>query len=138
MATKQSPKALDKFDGVVKKWAARLGAIASIIGVVVAASTWFLAQINNIVVAKIEDQISYTEEKIEEISEKSEARTHQVDLQLTRLELMSLIHNNPENVVGIEKLARHYFRDLDGDTYMTSEYSEYCRKYGADCEIMVH
>lgn len=128
-------KKIEKVDENVQKWAKRLGAIATIIGVITAAGAWLTNQIDNSLAAHIEGQTSAIQSEVQDISKKMEAQDRQTELQLTRLELMTLMNNDPTNVVEIEKVAHHYFKTLGGNSYLTSLYSVYCRQYGADCEI---
>ena len=69
----------------------------------------------------------------------SDMKQHQraQEQSITRLELMNLIQNDPHNKVEIERLARHYFLDLDGNSYMSSVYSRWCEQYGGDIGIAV-
>lgn len=69
----------------------------------------------------------------------SDMKRHQQaqEQSITRLELMNLIQNDPHNKVEIERLARHYFLDLDGNSYMSSVYSRWCEQYGGDIDIVV-
>ena len=134
------PKALkskwDKLDDKAQKWAKRLTTFATIIGVLVAASSWLINQLDNAVAARLEAQTASLQQEVETLSKGREQADRQTELQLTRLELMMLIAHDPENVVEIEKIAHRYFNDLSGNSYMSSEYSNYCKQYSADCEII--
>lgn len=46
-----------------------------------------------------------------------------------RIQLMMLIYNQPENVDSILKVAETYFVDLDGDWYMTNEFSKWAKAH---------
>ena len=127
----------DKLDDKAKKWASRLTAIATIIGVLVAAGTWLIAQLDNAVAARIEDQTATLREEVKEIGKEREATAKQTDLQLTRLELMMLMETDPDNVIEIEKVAHKYFIELGGNTYMSSEFSRWCKLHNANCEIVL-
>lgn len=129
-------KKIEKVDENVQKWAKRLGAIATIIGVVTAAGAWLINQIDNSLAARIENQTNAMQQEVQSLSDKIDIQDKQTELQLTRLELMTLMDSDPENIVEIEKVAHHYFVDLQGNSFMTSLYNKYCKQYGADCEIM--
>lgn len=129
-------KFLDKFDKKVQKWAARIGAIVTIVGAITAGGSWLLSQINDNLAAKLEEQTSELQQEVQKLSDKVDTQDKKTDLQLTRLELMSLMENDPTNVVEIEKVANHYFNELKGNYYMDSEYSRWCKAYEGDCEIM--
>lgn len=133
----EKKKLLDRFDKSAQKWAKRLGAIATIVGVVTAAGAWLINQIDNSLAAHIESQTAEMQQEIQKLSNKVDAQDKQTELQLTRLELMSLMDSDPHNVVEIEKVAYRYFRDLNGNSYLTSVYSSWCQAYGGDCQIML-
>ena len=127
----------DSLDERVQKWATRLAAIATIIGIVTAGGGWLIHQLDNAVATHIETQTTAIQSEVQKLSDKVDAQDRQTDLQLTRLELMTLIDNNPHNVVEIEKVAKHYFQDLKGDWYMSEMYSKWAKQYGGNAEIMV-
>lgn len=126
----------ENLDKGVQKWATRLGAIATIVGILAAGGGWIISQLDNSVSAHIENQTQAIQGEVDKLSAKVDAQDRQTELQLTRLELMMLMENDPYNTVEVEKVAHHYFVDLGGNYYLTSEYSKYCKQYGADCEIM--
>ena len=136
MAKITSLKKIEKVDENVQKWAKRLGAIATIIGVTTAAGAWLINQINDNLASHIEKQTASIQAEVQGLSNKVDSQNERTELQLTRLELMTLISDDPHNVVEIEKVAYHYFHDLKGNYYMDSEYSRWCQEYGGDCEIM--
>ena len=51
----------------------------------------------------------------------------QVHLDTCRLQLMNLIHMAPKNVSGILELGKHYFVDLDGDSFLSTLFSQWLR-----------
>ena len=127
----------ESLDENVQKWASRLAAVATIVGTLAAAGTWLISQIDNSLAAHIESQTNQMEEQVSSLSNKVDDQSKQTELQLTRLELMTLMDSDPDNVVEIEKVAYHYFRDLNGNSYMSSLYNSWCHKYGGDCGIML-
>lgn len=127
----------DKLDSKVQKLAKLLTSIAAIIGVLAAGSGWFLGQIDTAVSNKIEDQTATLQQEVKQIALDREATAKQTDMQLTRLELMMLMETDPENVIEIEKVAHKYFIELNGNTYMSSEFSRWCKMYNADCEVVL-
>ena len=79
------------------------------------------------------------------INDKIDTLTQNVDkgqradkLAITRLELMMLMSHDPDNVLEIERLARKYFVDMEGDSYMSKVYSDYAKKYKADHTFVTH
>lgn len=129
-------KKWDSLDKNVQKWAARLGAIATIVGVLVTGGSWIVSQLDNAVATHLEDQTQSIQAEVQQLSDKVSTKDRESELQLNRLELMMLMDNDPNNIVEIEKVAHHYFKDLGGNSYMSSLYAKYCKQYGADCEIM--
>jgi len=130
-------KKWDGLDKNVQKWATRLGAIATIVGILATGGGWIVSQLDNAVATRIENQTVAVQQEVQKLSDKVDAQEGQQDLQLTRLELMALMNNNPYNIVEIEKVARHYFHDLGGDWYMSELYSNWAKTYGGNPEIVV-
>ena len=56
---------------------------------------------------------------------------------ITRVELIALIEHDPNNTAAIEKTARYYFGDLNGDSYMLQKYSEWARQHNGDISIII-
>lgn len=127
----------NKLDERVQKWATRLGAIATIIGILAAGGGWLINQLDNAVATRLENQTAEIQDEVQKLSDKVDQQDKQTDLQLTRLELMTLIDDNPYNVVEIEKVAKHYFQDLKGDWYMSDLYSKWAKTYGGDSEVII-
>lgn len=130
-------KKWDGLDKNVQKWATRLGAIATIVGILATSGGWIVSQLDNAVATRIENQTVAVQQEVQKLSDKVDEQDGQQDLQLTRLELMALMNNNPHNIVEIEKVARHYFHDLGGDWYMSELYSNWAKTYGGNPEIVV-
>ena len=116
----------DKADGKIKRIAATIGAITVIWGAFSGLLSWSSMQIQQ----AISDQIADIRGEVQEFFLKTETQT-------TRLELLSLMQNQPTNVAGIEKIANHYFHDLGGDWYVTDIYSQWCKEYGGDPSITI-
>lgn len=110
----------------VKDFAALLSAIIAIAGALICGGKWLLAEIN----ASTNARVDALEKKIDDNQKENK-------LAVTRLELSSLIQSNPTNVVEIEKLGRYYFTELGGDRWMSSVYSNWCKEYGGDPNIVV-
>ena len=116
----------DKADKKLQRWATTIGAIIVIIGAITAVCSWASSQFAN----AVSGQISDFQQETREANTKSEQAT-------TRIELMVLMEHDPENVVAIERMATHYFQELNGDLYMTQKYSDWAKKYGGDTSIVV-
>jgi len=116
----------DKADKKLQRLAATIGAIIAVVGALTGALGWVQTQFTNAVSSQMND----LKNKMQE----SDKRT---EIQITRLELMTLIDTQPENIAEIEKVAKHYFRDLGANWYMTSIYSKWCQEYGGDPAIII-
>lgn len=125
------PKKSEKFK--IKNWPQKLKDIAALIsavivigGALIGGGKWLLMEINS----STNSRVDALEAKIDDNYAKDELAT-------TRLELMVLMEHDPDNVIEIEKLARHYFLDLKGNSYLTSVFSKWCREYGVNCAEIV-
>lgn len=116
----------NKVDKRVRKISATVGAVAVLVSAAIGAFTWLQGQFTNAISSQIDE--FRQEVRLSDTSQ---------DQAITRLELVSLIKNDPTNVVAIEKMARYYFVDLDGDQYMTAMYSDWAREYGGDMTIVI-
>lgn len=56
-------------------------------------------------------------------------------LDLLRIQLMTLTHIHPENVVEIMEVAEEYFMKYSGDWYMSSLFKEYLENQGMDIPL---
>ena len=117
-------KFFDRFSEKTKKIAGLVSAIMVIIGALTGALGWVNTQLQDVIASQIAD--------LKNTVQQSDDQQNQ---QITRLELMELINNQPENVAEIEKVAKHYFQELNGDWYMTGLYSKWCHEYGGDPSI---
>lgn len=114
MATKTPKK---KFISRIKDCADIITAVGVIGAALVAVGTWCTTQIN-----------ASTNEKLDTIS----AQMTELKLSTTRSQLLTLMKNYPENEEEIMKVAKYYFKDLNGDWYMTSLFIEWGEKEGID------
>lgn len=109
-----------------KDIAAFISAIIVIGGALIGAGQWIVHQIN----FSVNNRVDALEQKIDDNQKENK-------LAITRLELMSLIQNEPDNIVEIEKLGRYYFQELSGDRWMSNVYSDWCREHGGDPSIVI-
>lgn len=123
---KKKENQFGKISENLKKISAVISAIGVIIGAFVGVGGWIVNQVN----AESNEQIQALEARLDEAHKESQ-------LGITRLELQGLINDTPENRAEIEKLARYYFLELDGDTYMTSMYSKWATEYGGNIEFVL-
>lgn len=126
-ASKVAKKSLyDKADGKVQKWAKTISAIVIIIGALAGVYSWASAQFAK----AVSDQISAFQQETREAD--TEMRQS-----ITRVELLSLMEHDPDNIVAIEKLARYYFTVLKGDKWMSERYSRYAKEHGLDESFVI-
>ena len=119
--------------GVVKKLNLTVKEIAGFLtalGVVVSS----IVVCYNFIAERIESAI---DQKVGAVNAELVAHHKVQDQQITRLDLSDLIRNQPRNKAAIEKLARYYFVDLDGDTWMTDFYSQWAEEYGGDISFVL-
>ena len=116
----------DKTDKKLQKVAGTIGAIAMILGALTGVYSWISSQFQH----AISQQISAFQEEVK-------ASDRENKQAITRVELTILIEHDPTNIAAIEKMAKYYFQDLNGDLYMTQKYSDWARKYGGDISIVV-
>lgn len=126
MPKKVSKLRLRNWPQRIKDASAFVSAVIVIGGALIGGGKWLLTEIN----ASTNARVDSLEEKIDDNYTKDELAT-------TRLELMVLMEHDPENVIEIEKLAKHYFSDLNGNSYLTSVFSKWCHEYSANCEIVL-
>lgn len=60
--------------------------------------------------------------KLQPIADKVSA----IEMDTTRIQLITLIREDPDNTESILKIARHYFVDLSGDWYATALFNDWC------------
>lgn len=56
-------------------------------------------------------------------------------LDLLRIQLMTLTHIHPENIVEIMEVAEEYFMKYNGDWYMSSLFKEYLENQGMEVPL---
>lgn len=116
----------DKFDKGIGKYARIITSFGVIAGVVV----WGYNFVAGRITTAINTEVTALHQEVTESSRRQEQ-------QITRLELSDLIRNQPANKAAIEKTARYYFTELDGDTWMTEFYSKWAAEYGGDISFVL-
>ena len=120
MTTKVPKK---KFLSRIKDCADIITAVGVIGAALVAVGTWCTTQIN-----------ASTNAKLDAIS----SQVTELKLDTTRSQLLTLMKNYPDNEEEIMKVAKYYFKDLDGDWYMTSLFIEWGEEKGIDISEVVN
>lgn len=116
----------EKAENRLLKWGKIVSAIAIIVGSLTALCSW----VSNQFAIAVSEQISIFQEEMENATKRHEQS-------VTRVELLALMEHDPDNLAAIEKIARYYFKDLNGDLYMTQKYSDWASKHGGDITIVV-
>ncbi len=119
--TTKAPK--KKFLSRIKDCADVITAVGVIGAALVAVGTWCTTQIN-----------ASTNAKLDAIS----SQMAELKLDTTRSQLLTLMKNYPDNKEEIMKVAKYYFKDLDGDWYMTSLFIEWGEEKGIDISEVVN
>lgn len=120
------PSLYDKADKRLRRVSGTIGAILVITGAVAGTVSW----LNNQLKDAISNQVSALQSEMQVSDERTE-------IQIARLELMMLIDIQPENVTEIEKVAKHYFKDLGADWYLSGVYSAWAKKYGGNINVVI-
>lgn len=120
MATKAPKK---KFLSRIKECADVITAVGVIGAALVAVGTWCTTQIN-----------ASTNAKLDAIS----AQVTELKLDTTRNQLLTLMKSYPDNEEEIMKVAKYYFKDLDGDWYMTSLFIKWGEEKDIDISEIVN
>lgn len=112
-----------------KSFASRIKDAADIIAAVgvigtalVAVGAWCTSKINET-----------TNQKLDDISSKLDT----VEASSTRTQLLTLLSSYPDNEEEILKVARYYFRDLNGDWYMTSLFTRWATAHNIDISDII-
>lgn len=111
---KFSFKNLPKF---VKELSAVISAIIVISGAFISVSGYISSKITE-----------STNERLDVIDKK----LHSIELDTTRTQLLTLMNHYPNNESEILKVASYYFKDLDGDWYMSELFSKWATDRGID------
>lgn len=102
---------------IVKEVSAIISGIIVISGAFMSCSSYVIGKINE-----------ETNEKLDTISSKIDG----LELDSTRTQLLTLISDYPNNESEILKVAYHYFKELNGDWYMSELFSKWASQKGID------
>ena len=124
MAKKES--LYHKADKKLQRVSKTVGAVIMLIGAASGICAWVSNQFQYVV-----------SEQISAFQEETRAANARQEQSITRVELLTLMTQDPENKAAIEKMARYYFKTLNGDLWMTSKYSSWAREHGGDIDIII-
>ena len=102
---------------IVKTVAATITAIGVITTALITCSSFISSKITE-----------STNEKLDSISKKLE----DIELDTTRTQLLTLMNHYPDNESEILSVAYHYFKELDGDWYMSELFSDWAKERNID------
>lgn len=115
--TREKRFSLKNVPKIVKDVAAIITAIGVITGALITCSSFISSKITESV-----------DKKLDNISEQLD----NIELNSTRTQLLTLMSNYPDNESEILKVAYHYFRELDGDWYMSELFAEWAEERNID------
>lgn len=107
----------------VKDIADVITAVGIIGAAAVSIGTWCVTRIN-----------AETNAKIDEVSNKIDS----IELNSTRNQLLTLLSDYPNNEDEILKVAKYYFKDLNGDWYMTTLFTKWAEDRGLNVDTIVN
>lgn len=104
--------------------------LISIIGAVAGLSTLIIFFVN-----RHDSKKFFTEDEKNEILV-AVRKIPTIELDTMRLQILNLIQHNPTNHDTILSLARHYFKQLHGNSYMISIVCEWAKQEGIDKQVI--
>ena len=128
-------KMMQKWDSLserTQKVAKLISAIVVIAGFVISCCTWGVGEISHAIdshMAPLESQIQENTRELQEFKAENEMRE-------SRMELMNLIADYPENVDDILKAAEHYFIDLNGNYVADKAFEDWAEKHGVKVDYI--
>lgn len=120
---KKKEKMSEKIVKKTKSLADIITAVGVIGAALLGAGTWLATQINK-----------GTNEKLDTIIQKVDSAEENA----TRSQLLTLMSDYPDNESEILKVAQYYFKDLNGDWYMTSLFSKWAESRGLDVTDIIN
>ena len=126
----------EKWDNT-DRWVKRVLSAITTLGVIGGLFVGILGFFTNQLDSYLDDKLDGISVQIADLRSDSEQGDKALERSSIRVELMLLMQTDPTNTVAIEKMARYYFQSLNGDTYMSSLYSDWARYYGGDIALVV-
>lgn len=116
----------------LRNWSQKMKDLAGVIsaalvigGALIGGGRWLLTEIN-----------ASTNARVDALEQKIDATNESNKMAIYRLELLSLIQTDPDNVVEIERVGKDYF-SAGGDYYMSSVFSRWAQEHGADATFVI-
>lgn len=110
----------------VSKTIQNIAAFLTACGVIIATVSAVVGQIQENATASLRSDIEQLSNDVASIK-----------LDTTRMQLMTLINEDPDNVTDILKVAKYYFKDLHGDWYMSGMFADWAEKHNIDVSHLV-
>ena len=115
-----------KISEIIPAWAQKIAAFITACGII--------AGVISAAVAYIQDAIT---KSLRSDIEKLSADVASIKLDTTRMQLLTLINEDPDNTTDILKVAKYYFRDLKGDWYMSGMFTKWAEQHEIDVSHLV-
>lgn len=130
-------KMMQKWDNLserTQKVSKLVSAIVVIVSFVISCCTWGIGEIGNAIdkhMAPLEAQIQENTKELQQFKSENEMRE-------SRMELMNLIADYPDNVDDVLKAAEHYFIDLKGDYVADKAFEDWAAKHGVNSDYILN
>lgn len=115
-----------KLTEIIPAGVQKVAAFITACGIIVGAMTAVVSQIQAAATADLRSDIEQLSNDVASIK-----------LDTTRMQLLTLIHEEPDNVTDILKVAKYYFKDLGGDWYMSGLFAEWAAQHDIDVSNLV-
>lgn len=100
-----------------------IAGVITAVGVILSALVGFCGYVETLIVSEVTERLDGLDGSLSEVRKDT-----------VRLQLLSLIHNDPENTESILKVAHEYFVQLNGDWYVTQIFTEWAEQRGIDIQ----
>lgn len=130
-------KMMQKWDSLserAQKISKLVSAIIVIVGFVISCCSWGIGEISSTIdshMAPLEAQIQENTKELQQFKSENEMRE-------SRMELMNLIADYPDNVDDVLKAAEHYFIDLKGDYVADKAFEDWAAKHGVSSDYILN
>lgn len=101
--------------------------VISACGVIASGMVAFSDCIKGIIVSEVSDRLDALNYELKDIKQDT-----------VRLQLITMIENDPQNVESILKIAKKYFLELKGDWYATSIFQNWANEHNIDISAFGH
>lgn len=130
-------KMMQKWDNLserAQKISKLVSAIVVIASFVISCCAWGVGEMSKAIdnhMAPLESQIAANSQEIKTFRAENEMRE-------SRMELMNLIADYPDNVDDVLKAAEHYFVDLKGDYVADKAFEDWAARHGVNSDYILN